>query len=996
MRRRQVSKTSTTSLARRFNAPVSKRYFLPTSIAGCQLWLDGSDPIGTGNPPSGGSKLSTWKDKSGNGRDATATGIGPTYTTDSFNGLSAPVFDGTGMVTPSYLISTTSKLSVFILCKKTGAKAGGNSEILMLKSGWQYFDIFIETSGSQYLTLGYTNALTSFSTQATPNGSNLFISLVTNGSSIAGYLNGSSVFNTTSPNNGYSISVDNITSGWGISESAFIGPICEIIVYNTTFSTSQRQTVEGYLAHKWGIAKYYSPVTPLTIPGCSIWLDASDLSSLTLTGSTVTTWKDKSGNANNFTSTIGSTSVLTDNGMNVVNFSANDAVMSSTNQVPLTTSSAIFVVSKLLSINGSTFSYILALPDILGWDDYSFRYRDGSSIIGTRAFGGGGVDGDIGFNNYYVNGVFDPATGGQFLNKYSVISTIKPGRSGTTRVLLSSSSSGRYFKGYIAEFLYYSGGVSLSQRATIENYLMKKWGLTGLLPSTHPYANFIPAPPSLFIPPLIAEGCVLWLDGADPAGTGVKPANGATISPWVDKATGKNGTASGTSTYITGGGVNFTGSSYFINQNFAHNLSQRSIFIVMQERRRIVVAGVFSILPNSTSATAFPGNDYSNPSGLSVETGGPMNFNGNYMNGGFYSSSLGNPTLLVKAIYNDNMNGTAGSGYLNGTNATNVTAGYTAETGVGYTVSGRWQGGSVSPGLNLDGIIYEILYFNKALSAVERTQVEGYLAHKWGLNTSLPSTHLYKSLNPSDLVSTNNFIPTLVPGCGLWLDGSDPAGTGKPPANGSAVSTWIDKSGNGLNGTATGTTPTFASGGGITFSAGAYNTSYSSSLTNESLFVVSRYTRTSGTLSLVGQTGDGARLLSLGAGASTAQLQSSVYNVALGALSPGTTVPINTIGLGGLITTNSTMDIFYNGTSVGTPTAVTITSGRTSIIGGASSGGSINTSQYFGGIIHEVIGFTVALSTIQRQQVESYLASKWGLQASLPSDHTYKFAPPSV
>jgi hypothetical protein len=223
------------------------------------------------------------------------------------------------------------------------------------------------------------------------------------------------------------------------------------------------------------------------------------------------------------------------------------------------------------------------------------------------------------------------------------------------------------------------------------------------------------------------------------------------------------------------------------------------------------------------------------------------------------------------------------------------------------------------------------------------------------------------------------FDPRSVPGCQLWLDGNDPAGTGTLPANGATVSTWVDKSGNGANGTAVGTTPIFASGGGITFSAGAYNSSYSSSLTNESLFVVFRYTRTSGTLSLVGQTGDGARLLALGGGASTAQLQSSVYNVAVGALSLTTTVPINTIGLGELITTNSTMAIFYNGTSVGTPTAVTFTAGRTSVIGGASNAGSINTSQYFGGTIHEVVGFTGALTTSQRQQIEGYLAHKWGL-----------------
>lgn len=48
------------------------------------------------------------------------------------------------------------------------------------------------------------------------------------------------------------------------------------------------------------------------------------------------------------------------------------------------------------------------------------------------------------------------------------------------------------------------------------------------------------------------------------------------------------------------------------------------------------------------------------------------------------------------------------------------------------------------------------------------------------------------------------------------------------------------------------------------------------------------------------------------------------------------------------------------------------------------------------GDLAEVITFTTALTTTQRQQVESYLAWKWGLQSTLPSDHTYKFAPPSV
>jgi hypothetical protein len=51
---------------------------------------------------------------------------------------------------------------------------------------------------------------------------------------------------------------------------------------------------------------------------------------------------------------------------------------------------------------------------------------------------------------------------------------------------------------------------------------------------------------------------------------------------------------------------------------------------------------------------------------------------------------------------------------------------------------------------------------------------------------------------------------------------------------------------------------------------------------------------------------------------------------------------------------------------------------------------------YYVGYVMEVLIYNKVLTTTERQQVESYLAWKWSLQASLPSDHAYKFAPPSV
>lgn len=227
-------------------------------------------------------------------------------------------------------------------------------------------------------------------------------------------------------------------------------------------------------------------------------------------------------------------------------------------------------------------------------------------------------------------------------------------------------------------------------------------------------------------------GCQLWLDGADPAGTGTPPSNGATVSTWVDKATAKNATATGTSTYLTGGGINFTGSSYFLNQTFSQNISQRSIFIVFQVTTYVQFAGVLTIIPNPNS-----GNDQSSTNGLSSETiTNTLVFNGNFPG---YQSQIGSGNPLPKGIYYDSMNGTAGSGYFNGTNATNVTASYTAGTCSGYGLGGRWQGGSMSALYRLNGVIYEILFFNTTLSTPQRQKIEGYLAQKWGLEANLPA-----------------------------------------------------------------------------------------------------------------------------------------------------------------------------------------------------------------------------------------------------------------
>ena len=50
-------------------------------------------------------------------------------------------------------------------------------------------------------------------------------------------------------------------------------------------------------------------------------------------------------------------------------------------------------------------------------------------------------------------------------------------------------------------------------------------------------------------------------------------------------------------------------------------------------------------------------------------------------------------------------------------------------------------------------------------------------------------------------------------------------------------------------------------------------------------------------------------------------------------------------------------------------------------------------SEPFKGLIAEVLVFSSALSDNERQQIEGYLAWKWGLQNSLPANHNFKSTP---
>jgi len=248
----------------------------------------------------------------------------------------------------------------------------------------------------------------------------------------------------------------------------------------------------------------------------------------------------------------------------------------------------------------------------------------------------------------------------------------------------------------------------------------------------------------------------------------------------------------------------------------------------------------------------------------------------------------------------------------------------------------------------------------------------------------LPSTTYYVGVNAinNSGLTTSAYSPSQISGLQVWLDGSDPLASGAKPANNAILPGWYDKSGNNNNGTAV-NSPTF-NNNKIEFNGSSYFTLPNGAIpfnnTSYSIFVVATFTDNN----IHGLFGSGAAS------------QSQSINIRNQGNNIYTYWYLNDILTSGTFTSNSPFlyeSLYLSGNS------------RTVYLSGASSGADIpaprnqpNTNntlgltvagEYMYGTISEFLVFNTNLSTIDRQNVEGYLAWKWSLQATLPSNHPY-------
>jgi hypothetical protein len=295
------------------------------------------------------------------------------------------------------------------------------------------------------------------------------------------------------------------------------------------------------------------------------------------------------------------------------------------------------------------------------------------------------------------------------------------------------------------------------------------------------------------------------------------------------------------------------------------------------------------------------------------------------------------------------------------------------------------------PNLLMNGDIAEVAVYATALPPFQRQTVEGYLAWKWGLQASLPALHPFKAAAPT---ATGVFSPSSFSGLQVWLDANDPSGTGVTPSNGTSITTWVDKSGNGRNAISVSTAATVVTNAlnskAVLNTTGTsrYDITYGSIPASYSAFAVYTITSNDGFFQRVIHGGNDYTLfLGVQGGQNVATF--------VGTGSTWNDVTANSPTVSAF--NNWRVVDMINNSSSSQLTPFTDGSAQTAKTGSATSFSNLTLMshtnnadlQRLKGRLAEVLFYTGVLSADQRQTVEGYLAWKWGLQGRLPTTHPY-------
>ncbi len=246
-------------------------------------------------------------------------------------------------------------------------------------------------------------------------------------------------------------------------------------------------------------ALHAAPWTPAELGSSSLalWLDASDAGTITLSGSTVSQWNDKSGNNRHVAQATATkkpsyaNNIL--NGLSAVSFDgSDDSLFASAATITLSQPVHRFIACKFLTKTSKSVVFVsyTSAPSFFfynGENAGQWVFDAGSSISYGTA--------DTSNNHIHYNHVNGASS---YVSVDGTTTLTGPGNPGanTLQGVRIGHQRGEYpgyaFQGYVYEVVLVQGTLTADNRQKVEGYLASKWGLQANLPADHPYKSAAP------------------------------------------------------------------------------------------------------------------------------------------------------------------------------------------------------------------------------------------------------------------------------------------------------------------------------------------------------------------------------------------------------------------------------------------------------------------------------------------------------------------------
>ncbi len=492
-----------------FGLPVE---FSPANVAGIYTWFDAADRrfFSTTTVSASNNVVHRWFNKANSTINiATRSNTTPYILANQQNGLSTISFSGGAYLTGSFNTTHTGQhFNAFFvgrhLASPQYARALSAGEYGQAdNNNFLYLSLMERQNDSQY----GTQRNSYFMAQAVTTGTYHMVTMRQSNAGGSYSINGSNLPSTT-----YSPQASGLRlSSFAIGNRTFFdapwnGNVGEIIMYSNDITYYDLRKIEGYLAWKWGlqnnlaVTHLYRLTQPTNTTvfrpsmyggGMQLWLDVSDSSTFSFSsGSTISQWRDKSSTLRHANGGTGTVRISTFQGRPVVDFTQTGLLSTSAISYANYSSFCVCVVGcRSLSFQ----QFMVGNPT-----NHRITYYDpGNGILSIQGGPGLGADpGQLGQNTININGGREALNVSTLSNVHLLSFSIQSSNTGF--FLGGAGNFTNTWRGHMYEMMIFtpqnttSGPYASGDVQVIEGYMAWRWGLQGLLPSSHPFKNARP------------------------------------------------------------------------------------------------------------------------------------------------------------------------------------------------------------------------------------------------------------------------------------------------------------------------------------------------------------------------------------------------------------------------------------------------------------------------------------------------------------------------